>query len=51
MVTHHTASLITANACGGSRARSVASWLVVSAIAVNDQLSALPGASSLLVCS
>src|SRR5579875_423154 len=44
MVTHHTASLTTASACGTSIARAPASRCAALAIALTDQLSAVPAA-------
>src|SRR6266516_7901030 len=51
MVTHHTASPITANARGRSHARTRGSRLVVSLIAVTDHTSALAPAFRSPVCS
>ena len=51
MVTHHTASLITASACGTSIARAAASRCAASAIAVTDQPSAASPVGGPPVCS
>ena len=51
MVTHQTASLITANACGRSQALARSSRSTVSRIAVMVQPSAPPSARGTLACS
>ena len=51
MVTHHTASLITANACARSQPRACSSRSIVSRIAVIVQSSAPPSAGESLAFS
>ena len=51
MVTHHTASLITANACGRSQPLARSSRSIVSRMAVMVQSSAPPSAGEPLACS
>ena len=51
MVTHHTASLITANACGRSQPGARSSRSIVSRIAVIVQSSAPPSAGDSLAFS
>ena len=50
MVTHHTASLIAANACGWSQPLARSSRSIVSRMAVMVQSSAPPSAGELLAC-
>ena len=51
MVTHHTASLITANACGWSQPLARSSRSIVSRMALMVQSSAPPSAGEPLACS